>query len=207
MKKIIFLSVSLAFILLAFAGQRGNKVAIVKIKKGSAIVVNVDGSKVELKKGQWIEQGSVVKTQKRSFVKLSFIDKSTVNVGPSSEMKIERFSNDEAGVLNVISGKIRSKVSKNYLKMKKGQSKLFVKSKSAVMGIRGTDFVFSTNKKTGASNPMAINHLNHKMQIEDFTKSILYNQPISINGEESLKSLQVIMAIYESSKTGKQIFF
>lgn len=60
-------------------------------------------------------------------------------------------------------------------------------------------------KKTGASDPMAINYLNHKRQIEDFTKSILFKQPIAIDGEESLKSLRVIMAIYESSKTGKQI--
>lgn len=60
-------------------------------------------------------------------------------------------------------------------------------------------------KKTGASDPMAINHLFHKEQIEDFSKSILLGNKITIDGKESLKSLKVIMAIYESSKTGKQI--
>ncbi len=178
MKKIIFLSLSLTFILFAFAGQRGNKVAIVKIKKGSATVINTDGSNIELKKGDWIEQGSVVKTSKRSFVKLSFIDKSTVNVGPSSEMKIEKFSKNEAGVLNVISGKIRSKVSKNYLNMKKNRSKLFVKSKSAVMGIRGTDFVFTTNKKTGASTAVL------------FEGSVVFNK---LNKKNKLSNLEAIV--------------
>ncbi len=151
MKRYNLILVTMMLILFAYAGSKGKKVAIVKIQKGVVHSINAVGEKVLLKKGSWVEQGAVVKTQPKSFIKLSFIDKSTVNIGPDSEMKIEKFSKNEAGVLNVISGKIRSQVSKNYLEMDKNKSKLFVKSKSAVMGIRGTDFIFSTNKKTGAS--------------------------------------------------------
>ncbi len=68
-----------------------------------------------------------------------------------SEMKIEKFTGEDASVINVLSGKIRSQVSKNYLNIDKDKSKMFVKSKAAVMGIRGTDFIFSANKKTGAT--------------------------------------------------------
>jgi hypothetical protein len=151
MKKLPFILPILLVLLIAFAGGDGKKVAIIKLQKVTATIIASDGTKTKAVKGLWVTQGSVIKTEARSFVKLSFIDKSTMNIGPKSEMKIEKFSKDEPGVINVISGKIRSKVTKDYLRMDKDKSKLFVKSKSAVMGIRGTDFAFTMNKKTGAS--------------------------------------------------------
>lgn len=150
MKKIL----SFFFILIAFvalASEAGKKVAIVSMLRGDVKVVKPDGSTTKIKKGDWLAEGELVQTGAKSFAKLSFIDKSTMNVGPKSEMKIEKFSKDEAGVINVISGKIRSQVTKDYLDMDKDKSKLFIKSRSAVMGVRGTDFVFSTSKKTGNS--------------------------------------------------------
>lgn len=149
--KYLFTIVLIFAMLMANANDAGKKVAVVKMLRGSVVVVNQLGKEAKLKKGDWLIEGSTVKTAIKSFAKLSFIDKSTMNVGPKSEMKIEKFSKEAAGVINVISGKIRSKVTKDYLNMDKDKSKLFVKSRSAVMGVRGTDFVFSTNAKTGNS--------------------------------------------------------
>lgn len=177
MKKLLLILPIISILLLAFAGGSGKKVAIVKISKGKAIIISADGVKTPVKKGIWVSQGSVVKTESRSFVKLSFIDKSTMNVGPNSEMKIEKFSKNEAGVINVLSGKIRSKVSKDYLKMEKDKSKLFVKSKSAVMGIRGTDFAFATNRRTGASTAVL------------FEGSVVFNKINSKNKQLNLESI------------------
>lgn len=179
MKTQIFIILTLSFIIFAFAfaGEKGKKVAIVKIKKGKAVVISANGDKLDIKKGQWIEQGAVIKTEAGSSVKLSFIDKSTVNIGPRSEMKIEKFSKNEAGVLNVISGKIRSRVTKDYLNMEKNKSKLFVRSKSAVMGIRGTDFVFSTSRKTGASTAIL------------FEGSVVFNKIGKSNKHSDLESI------------------
>lgn len=133
----------------AFSNQGGKNVAIVKLSRGTASVTGPDGKTENIKKGMWVEEGAIIKTAPKSFVKLSFIDKSSMNVGPKSELKIEKFSKKDAGVINVLTGKIRSKVTKDYLQMDKEKSKLFVKSKNAVMGVRGTDFMFSTNSKTG----------------------------------------------------------
>lgn len=146
---LIFIGISIS--LLVFAETDANNVAIVKMLRGKVQVISADGVSKELAKGDWITEGSVIKTQARSFCKLSFIDKSSMNIGPKSEMKIEKFSKTEAGVINVISGKIRSKVTKDYLKMDKGKSKVFIKSKSAVMGVRGTEYMFSANRKNGAA--------------------------------------------------------
>lgn len=134
---------------MAFSAQGGKKVAKVKLAKGPSTVTKPSGESGPIKMGDWIEEGSIIKTSPKSFVRLTFIDKSSMNVGPKSELKIEKFSKKDAGVINVLTGKIRSKVTKDYLQMDKNKSKLFVKSKNAVMGVRGTDFMFSTNAKTG----------------------------------------------------------
>lgn len=137
--------------LIAYSGQDSKKVAIVKLVRGNATFLSPDGEQGKITKGIWVKEGAVIKTEARSFVRLNFIDKSSMNVGPKSELKIEKFSKSEAGVINVLTGKIRSKVTKDYLKMDKDKSKLFVKSRNAVMGVRGTDFLFSANKKSGTS--------------------------------------------------------
>lgn len=155
-KKLITLFLVVGVSFFAFSGQQSKDVARVKIKRGKATVVSPDGSKAELKKNMWVKEGAIIKTGPKSFVKLSFIDKSSMNVGPKSELKIEKFSKEDAGVINVLTGKIRSKVTKDYLKMDKDKSKLFVRSKSAVMGVRGTEFIFTANKKAGTSTAVLL---------------------------------------------------
>jgi hypothetical protein len=150
--KNLFLSTLVVLLsFMAFSAQKSKKVAIVKAVRGKAEMLSPVGEKAKLKKGMWIKEGTIIKTSNKSFVRLSFIDKSSMNIGPKSELKIEKFSKKEAGVINVLTGKIRSQVTKDYLDMEKGKSKLFVKSRNAVMGVRGTDFLFSANKKTGAT--------------------------------------------------------
>jgi hypothetical protein len=127
------------------------KVAMVKLIRGTVDVVSA-GKTAKLKVDDWVSAGSVVKTAEKSFVKLVFIDKSQMNIGPGSEMKIESFSGKDSGVIDLVKGKIRSQVTKDYLQMKeKDKSKLFIKTSNAVMGIRGTDFMISTNGTNTAS--------------------------------------------------------
>jgi len=50
------------------------------------------GKTQPLKVEDWVEEGAIIKTFEKSFVKLIFIDKSSMNVGPASEMKNPRSS-------------------------------------------------------------------------------------------------------------------
>lgn len=120
-------------------------VAVVKVLRGDANVLTL-GKTSKLNVNDWVKSGDVVKTAEKSFVKLIFIDKSQMNIGPNSEMKIDKYVGDEAGVIDLVKGKIRSQVTKDYLQ--NGKSKLLIKTPNAVMGIRGTDFLISTNGKT-----------------------------------------------------------
>jgi FecR protein len=121
------------------------KVAMVKLIRGEADLLTL-GKTTKLKIDDWVENGSVIRTADKSFVKLIFIDKSQMNVGPNSEMKIESYSDKDSGVIDLVRGKVRTQVTKDYLQIKdKDKSKLFIKTQNAVMGIRGTDFIISTN--------------------------------------------------------------
>ena len=123
---------------------QGN-IAIVKIVRGEVSLL-MSGKTTTLKVDDWIQNGAMVKTAEKSFVKLVFVDKSQMNIGPASEMRIESFTGKDSGVIDLVQGKIRSQVSKDYLQIKdKNKSKLFIKTKNAVMGVRGTDFLISTN--------------------------------------------------------------
>lgn len=121
------------------------KIALVKLIRGE-VVAMANGKSVVLKVDDWVSRGQVIKTAEKSFVKLIFIDKSHMNLGPNSEMKIEDYNGKKTGILDLVKGKIRSQVTKDYLQIQdKERSKLFIKTNNAVMGVRGTDFLISTN--------------------------------------------------------------
>lgn len=109
--------------------------------RGKVVARNI-GSDQEtvLKKGDWLKEGATIETGKRSFTKILFKDKSTLNVGPESSMLISSFPEKKSGIITLIKGRIRSEVNKDLRSPagKKGKSKFFIKTKTAAMGVRGT---------------------------------------------------------------------
>lgn len=60
-------------------------------------------------------------------------------------------------------------------------------------------------KKSGASDPLAIGHALHLAQFEDMIQAIQEEREPTVNGESARKSLALIQAIYESAKAGKMV--
>lgn len=60
---------------------------------------------------------------------------------------------------------------------------------------------------SGASDPMAIDYAYHKFQIEDFVEAIRQDRDPVVTGEEGLKALALIRAIYESSQYNQRVEF
>lgn len=135
----------------ASAAESG--VAKVMIIKGQAEAKMKDGKIISVKKDQWIKEGAILKTSSKSFVKLLFIDKSQMNLGPESQMEIAKFPKQEAGVINLVTGSLRAKVTKDYMDNKDtDKSKLIIKTKTAAMGVRGTDFQVSFDPSTASTS-------------------------------------------------------
>lgn len=57
----------------------------------------------------------------------------------------------------------------------------------------------------GASNPMSISGRTHKIQFEDMIKAIDEKREPFVNGIEGRKPLEIILAIYESNRSGNQV--
>jgi hypothetical protein len=211
---IVISALSLLVSLPSYAG----KAALVKLIKGEAKAI-VNGKEVSLKADDWVDGGAVIKTSEKSFVKLVFIDKSQMNVGPLSEIKIEKFHSKDAGVIDLVKGKIRSQVSKDYLQIQgKDRSKLFIKTKNAVMGIRGTDFMISTNGTNTAAilfeGEVVFNRLSdHKLvdsakldQIVDAGVRMFPGE-FSAVGEQGAPTVPALLNVHQRERLEKNVQF
>ena len=122
------------------------KVAKVVLMKGLVKAKLTTGEVIDVTADQSLPEGAVLQTAEKSFAKLLFIDKSTMVLGPNSQMVINSFPKKEAGIITLVKGQIRSQVTKDYMEMDdKSKSKLYIKTKTAAMGIRGTDFQVNFN--------------------------------------------------------------
>ena len=123
-----------------------SKIAQAIIVKGKVEIKDPDTkTRTIVTEGLWAKERSILSTGQKSFVKLLFKDKSQMNIGPLSQMQIERFSPKKSNVIKLIKGHLRAKISKNYMEKKSTQLKLFVKTKNAGIGVRGTDFQVNYN--------------------------------------------------------------
>lgn len=58
---------------------------------------------------------------------------------------------------------------------------------------------------SGAADPQAITNEGHVSQIADFVEAVAGNREPLIPGEEGRKPLEIILAVYQSAKTGKTV--
>ena len=69
---------------------------------------------------------------------------------------------------------------------------------------------FAVDKSAGtasaSSDPTAVDVSLHIAQFQDIVSSITNGEEPTVNGEEAMKALRVITAIYESSKSGKVVY-
>jgi len=134
-----------------------SEVAKAIILKGnvSEVFTNDLGKKESrtLKRGDNIHEGAQITCDKSGFVKLLFFDKSQMMISPGSSIEIKSFTKKKAGMISLLKGRIRSKVTKDRMKIEKEDtSKLFIKTKTAAMGVRGTDFQVIFNPKNDVTS-------------------------------------------------------
>jgi predicted dehydrogenase len=57
----------------------------------------------------------------------------------------------------------------------------------------------------GASNPAAISFEGHRAQLADFLEAIAAGRPPRVDGREGRRSVEIILAVYESARTGRSV--
>ncbi|MDX9730708.1 MAG: FecR family protein [Bdellovibrionales bacterium] len=110
--------------------------------------------------GSKICQGDTIIAGAQSRAKIKMEDGNELNISPNSRLTLEEYEykpseNKKKVMLNVLYGKVRAATREENMyndKAKDGQANTFrVKTKSAVAGVRGTDFLTSYDRRTNRS--------------------------------------------------------
>ena len=193
MKKIIslLLSFMLIFLSMQFAVADDGNIAKALVLKGKVFYVLGEQVPVEMKEGDSIPVGALLKTEEKSYTKILFIDKSSLTVGPNTQVVITAFPKEQAGIISLIRGQIRSRVTKDYMNIEnKNQSKLFIKTKTAALGIRGTDFQVNYNEENQNSSLITFEG---KVAMASFEKSDRGSEFDQARLEELVSSSKAVM--------------
>jgi hypothetical protein len=137
----------LAIVFLLTLSTLGAGVKVIKVKGKVSALYPHTLKAVYLKKGDVLPEDTSILTKSRSFVKLKYEDGSTVSLGPKSKIVIAKsITKKKAGVLSLLTGQIRAKVKKE----KTADNKLILKTRTAALGVRGTDFLVVFNEENNA---------------------------------------------------------
>lgn len=140
----------LVCLLLSFSIFASAKVEKVKGK----VTALLPGMKkaVTLSKGFMVPEDTSILTRNRSFVKLSYPDGSSMFVGPKSKIVVSKIvTKKRSGVVNLLNGQLRAKIKKSE-RERNLNNKLIIRTRTASMGVRGTDFLVVFNKDNKASS-------------------------------------------------------
>jgi len=74
-----------------------------------------------------------------------------------------------------------------------------------VEGCNEAEYVDEQKVSYGSTSSPAISPVNHKAQLEEIVDALQKDTDSSVNGEEGLKALQIVLGIYESSAKGQWV--
>lgn len=107
--------------------------SVTKLLPGS-----IEASKLEL--GEKLPEDTSIVTGAKSFVKIRLVDKSELNVGPESKIVISEVDAASVGIVSLLKGRIRTQVEKSMNSKDNSANKFFIRTRTAALGVRGTDF-------------------------------------------------------------------
>ena len=112
---------------------------VVKIKGTVTKLVPgaLEASKIEM--GDKLVEDTSVLTGPKSFIKIKLVDKSEVSLGPESKIVLSQMPHETPGVISLLKGRIRAEVERP-ASGTTTDNKFYVRTRTAALGIRGTDF-------------------------------------------------------------------
>lgn len=105
----------------------------------------------KVSKGTKLREDTSLVTGKKSMLRVKFKDGSVVTAGPNSKIVIVEGKKDRGGIVSLLTGRMRAKIQKDK-KVKDAKNKFFVKTRSAAMGVRGTEFEVVYNQANQATS-------------------------------------------------------
>lgn len=123
---------------------------------------------------KFTEDTSIV-TGPKSFIKIKFIDNSELNVGPESKIIISEMKKDSVGIISLLKGRIRTEVEKD--SKTPNTNKFFIKTRTAALGIRGTDFQTIYNPENRLTSLLTFRGEVAMVKVDEKTYQRIENAP------------------------------
>ena len=143
MRNILFALATVAFAAPALAADIG----LIKVSKG-AVQIERSGARVPATVGAPLRTSDVIVTGADGSAGITFTDNSLVSVGPNSVFAIEKYSFDSTTHAGQFEGNLRqgrlAAVSGKMVKQSPESMK--IRTPSAIMGVRGTEFVVQVDE-------------------------------------------------------------
>jgi hypothetical protein len=139
----------LIFIILFFYSNAHARPSIAKADWVRGHVTKLDlGAReaVDLKKGDLIYEDTSIVTGNKSVVRVRFANNSILTLGQNGKFIIEEMKDKKSTLINLLVGQLRAKVQK--VKKKKNKNKFIMKTRTAAIGVRGTEFFTVYNPKS-----------------------------------------------------------
>lgn len=140
--------------LLPFYGHTGE---VVFIRGEVLLKTPTTKDKILLKKGDFVKDNSLVYTSKKGFARIKFEDNSMISIAPSSKILLKEKTSIKPRVLDLIIGQISGSFSKSRNFVEGHKHKLYIETSSAVLGVRGTQFVATYNDKNHSTSNTTLN--------------------------------------------------
>lgn len=113
---------------------------------------NVFADESKIFKGDPIFKNTSLETKEKSIVKILFFDKTTMTIGPNSNVLVKRFPKEGTKFFSLAKGFMRSKVVKDLLSEESDKPKMVIKTNNTSLGVRGTDFQVTYNKENNITS-------------------------------------------------------
>jgi hypothetical protein len=141
---LIGMAVLAAMSLPAMAADAG----LVKVSKGS-VQIERNGTKIAAPVGAAVQTSDVIMTGADGTAGITFTDNSLVSVGPNSVFAIDKYRFDSTTHAGEFEGSLRKgKLAAISGKMvKQSPESMKIRTPSAIMGVRGTEFVVQVDEK------------------------------------------------------------
>lgn len=127
----------------------------VLLVKGEVFALLLNQKTYQLKSGQAFDATAEVFTKDKSLLKIELPDKTTMTLGPNSRMEVHARDLKAPTIVNLLYGRVRGVVDEN-LKKENSEHKVLIKTKSAALGVRGTDFYIVHNKDNNITSNITL---------------------------------------------------
>jgi hypothetical protein len=133
-------------------------------------------------------------TGPKSFIKIKFVDNSELNMGPESKIVISEMAVDSPGIISLLKGRIRTAVQKTSDPIKKDKNKFYIRTRTAAMGVRGTDFQTIYNPDNHVTSLLTYKGAVAMAKIDDKAQTNLEksNTEVIRDNDNSIREVKII---------------